>query len=447
MISNILSSFDMFETRTPWIFYGRIIASILLMAPFMLPYSYLAMASPLDSLQQSVAHGMRNYSHTIVGVTWLILAIWTFIIRDRKNALPLFIALVVYLSSLTISIGSSANNPSLQHECSYMLLCIVTGLSVALVCGTAETIVVALIITTTLSAALGLLGFVRADFVLTSGSLHRASGNYENPNLLALVVASGLPLVSAALVRARTGTIQFACCIAIAILSAALILTWSRWVILGLTFASVAVILRNFRVNQLLKILTVFGVAVLLSLVLLMRDYNQASITSTQRSNIGHWQLLRNGLSVASAAMPFGVGIGAMEVPVKVKIKGVIVQVNYPRPDSLLVLWLGELGIGGGLLFFLYCFGIYQALISRDQSDSLGLALKTVWLSLGVSSIIMTPFGFAAWSQCNVIVTVLLGATLLYVPVEVSSQTKASARKSSANSPDNASESVFLLHP
>ncbi len=80
-------------------------------------------------------------------------------------------------------------------------------------------------------------------------------------------------------------------------------------------------------------------------------------------------------------------------------------------PKNLILSWLDEMGIAGGVLFVLFLTTIARTTACTRTTAS--VAVTAAWLGLFIFGIFATPFGMASHSYGNALLGALLGLTLL----------------------------------
>jgi hypothetical protein len=80
--------------------------------------------------------------------------------------------------------------------------------------------------------------------------------------------------------------------------------------------------------------------------------------------------------------------------------------------NDILIFWLNEFGIAGGLLFAVFSATIYYAL-RPHMKTAVGLGLTASWIALAVDGIFDVPFGVGGLYFGNALVGCLTGATML----------------------------------
>jgi O-antigen ligase len=145
------------------------------------------------------------------------------------------------------------------------------------------------------------------------------------------------------------------------------------------------------------------------------RSHDAVDAASSTRSNNGRLQVWKRAALIFAHNPLSGIGLGATEIPLKVHSA---VRPNETslylaiEPKNLLLHWADELGIGGIFLFAWLAYAIAKSL--RGCKEDVAIALGGAWLAVLAAGMTDTPFGLMNRSSGNVLIGLLLGATLLY---------------------------------
>jgi len=140
------------------------------------------------------------------------------------------------------------------------------------------------------------------------------------------------------------------------------------------------------------------------------RALNAASVVASVGGYTAPWQ---RGVNMFRNHWLSGMGIGALTVPIEVALPvGTTPAVNvYVEPNNVFLHWLDELGLAGGILFFLLSAAIRNIVYQSRSQDTIGIGAG--WLAIFVLGIFETAFGPPSQICPNVLIGILLGSTIL----------------------------------
>lgn len=296
------------------------------------------------------------------------------------------------------------------NNCFRVLAATSTGLLVARLCGRSERLAQVLCVLAAVQGTYALYYHKLGHNVFQSGDVARAGGTFNHPNGVYTVMMLCLPLVIACAVNAQSLSARAFWMICASVVFAALMITWYRGGILGAAFGVTWLTYRLTKSKQ-TAVLVAVALATAFLLAVYQRTNGDVNQQSSHRSVQGRYLLWHRGLGVFQHHWLTGVGLGALEMPVTVtKLNGKKHQVII-EPKNVVLHWLAEMGLGGGILFVLFVIAIVNVI--RRHSSPIASALGASWLSLVVAGMFDTPFGTADRFYGNALVGALLGAVLL----------------------------------
>jgi O-antigen ligase len=165
----------------------------------------------------------------------------------------------------------------------------------------------------------------------------------------------------------------------------------------------------------------------LMALVLAVRVAGPVNRASSNRSVHGRVLLWKEGLGLFEKHWLTGVGVGSLELHITVPTTGGAETADTEsEPKNLVLFWLDEMGLSGGL--FLIAFIVLIAKVLQNKTSTLTLGISAAWIVLLVASLVDTPFGTAGRYYGNAVVGSLLGATLMCSGQSLKSHRKDTSR-------------------
>ena len=341
-----------------------------------------------------------------------------------------------YLLPYFANVFSWSQSATLGREACSLIVAVLTGMLVALLlCGQARRVSALICLVGTAQAVYALCYYKLGINGLQSGTVLRGGGTFAHPDGLYVLMLAALPLaVSQFLVnmrakdpnapKAERGLLSSAILIRAfwlpitAILFLALLSTWYRGAMIGLAIGITWMVF-GYVPGRRMKTCVCLGLMLIVVVVFHHRMAGAVNASSAQRSVSGRRALWAQAWSVFRQHPLSGVGAGALALPVVKRAWG---RANASRteihhePNNLLLLWLAERGIVGGIVFALYmaviAYTIQQARSWPGTADA-AAGLGAVWIAYLVASLFDTPFGTAFRYSGNVLFGLLLGTTLL----------------------------------
>ncbi|MDE2106367.1 MAG: O-antigen ligase family protein [Patescibacteria group bacterium] len=260
-------------------------------------------------------------------------------------------------------------------------------------------------------SVIAIVGLAHHSLLMYSGTVMRAAGSFLSPNSLYTLMLFCLIPGIVAVLSARSAASLLPLAMACSTMFAALLLTWSRGGALAIGVAAVWIAARiggrrhaaAAAIASLMLVLITFHV----------RTHDQTSMASTQRSNASRLSSLRSGIAMVARHWELGYGTGALADPVPVVTDGVVSGSVALNPRNMPLLFLEENGVLGELVALAACVLVLRALYLRrgEMATSLG----AIWCAAVTSGLFDTPFLVKSRPDGNVLLGLLLGATLLYL--------------------------------
>jgi O-antigen ligase len=136
-------------------------------------------------------------------------------------------------------------------------------------------------------------------------------------------------------------------------------------------------------------------------------ERNGVSVAGANQARLRQW---KGGLNAFITHPLIGVGVGDYAQQV-VTERGSTSTVNVVEdPKNLIVSWLAERGVIGGILFVLFSCAIVTA-VRQTAPSTFGAAIAAAWVGLLVAGMVDTPFGPASRPLGNCCFGLLIGCT------------------------------------
>lgn len=391
------------------------------LAYFLLPNSLFGHLSPLAGIQWLTIDGASDTS-VIAFVASCIggWALYAMTVRLNEQTLALWFVIGCWWIATATSVIRLHNDAEIASAGEALLGSMTIGLITARVIGKPDQIGWLLVVLAGIQASYGLSFQHQHIHDVIVGSVARQRGTFEGLNAMSTIMAISLPLAVGNIIREKDSNWLFPSVLLTSVIIAALWVASSPVAILasggGLVWMFWACTGRKFQC-------TLIAILILLAAGYLWHSGQppQGTTLVAQRSleSLPHW---KHGISVFARNWMTGLGVGALRDTVHsgLTINGTqSVLINLEPGDSLLQ-WLDEMGLGGGILFCLFVATICRCI--GKKRDQVSVPFGAAWLTLLLLSTARTPFGTINTLYGNVIVGLLLGATLL-------SQTKEPVQK------------------
>ncbi len=246
---------------------------------------------------------------------------------------------------------------------------------------------------------------------LLSGTVLRAGGTFDDPNNLYVLMLVALPLAVAGALQAERAWPRFAYLVAASAEFSALMMTWFRGGAIGLALALATFVYMVTRSTRAAVTVLICAVALagVVTGVRMAGPQNRASATVSAQARVRQWW---SALATFSAHPITGVGVNSYNAPV-VSTRGGVTTYNVTSdPKGILLHWLVERGIAGGLLFVLFVWTI-ASLVRSASPDTDVAAIAAAWVGLLAVGCVDTPLGMPGRYAGTCCFGLLLGATAM----------------------------------
>ncbi|NLH99951.1 MAG: O-antigen ligase family protein [Chthonomonadales bacterium] len=393
-------------------------AAFLLVAPIVLP------ATPATSwlpawVSYFVEVGLYQRAHAAVLLlgALLVCACYcrpTWGDPDRRTV---WLLMSVLLAAYGVPTLQPTTPVSIVEGNSAILLAIAAGLLASRIAGTVSRAAAVLITAASLQAVYAYLGLLSGEHVLVSGSLVRAGGTYDRPNALGMLLASALPLSTALMHMRRSAVATLACATCAMVLYCGLLLSGSRAAALGFLGGAVVAAAMAFPLlsdKSARKVALTIAVTsgVLVVTVNVLRNLDPIRRESTARSTRGHVSYWQAGMNAFTKHWSLGAGAGSAMVSIPVHANGVTEEVHVPVANNLLIEWLAEFGVAGGVLYVLFAKSIVAVL--RAERGHVSAGLSGAWTAYAVTGWFVPSYG-SSNRPGGVVLGMLVGMTILCI--------------------------------
>lgn len=329
---------------------------------------------------------------------------------NKREADLLWWLILAYAGIFTATVVLFNVSPEVGSNCSAVLLSLGCGLLAARICADPIRLARLLTLLGTTQAIYAIYYLTIRHNVMVSGDTIRAGGTFDQPYGVCTVALVCLPIALCLAMeeqRAAWMTLWMACA---GVLFAALLVTWLRG---GLLATAVGLTWMAYRLMGRRPSVALVGFILCLGFASTMyvRSNGAVNQASADRSMQGRSFLWRRGFEIFRNNWLTGVGAGSLSIPVKMERPGTTTYAISVEPKNQLLHWLGEMGIGGGVLFVLFVIGIGRSL--RRVPGTLAVGVAAAWLSILVMGLFDTPVGTAERLYGNMLAGTLLGVTLI----------------------------------
>ena len=380
------------------------------------PFAQWSLLAPFTSLLSR--EDITNYQPAIYALLTLAVIFWFRVpsgadVPRRAGLLWGFTGVYITLFAI-LAIQTSLNRYEVYNGGAVVLLALLTGLACAKLCGSAANILKMAAVIAVMQGTISLYDLHMGINVLWSGNVARAGGTFNQPILLYIPLIFILPYVLLQIIRSSSPIALGIGCCCFAILISALILTGMRGGMFAALVSTVFVVHAAYKQWK-FSLVTFVIVGLLFVGVGYWRSHDAVDAASSARSNNGRLQVWKRAALILAHNPLTGIGLGATAIPLKVH------SAAYPKrtalsiaiePKNILLHWGDELGIGGLLLLGGFGYAIVKAL--HGCKDDVAISLGGAWLAIFAAGMTDTPFGPVDRTCGNVLIGLLLGATLLY---------------------------------
>jgi len=392
--------------------------SVIWLIPWMLPHTVwsLPVASCISWLGANDIPS-RPY---LVGVT-VVTAVILFIYYRISINPPGSVALLICISILVLdhlAVAWTTSSPLVMSNCVRFVTGWAIGAVVVAVC--ARRLVVVGVVVSALGAvqAVYALALFRLGInMMTSGTVDRAGGTFNQPDVLSLWLAVALPIGILLLIHEKVTWRVISLSLIVGLTFSALLLTWNRADVAAEGVGLLFVILRVFP-DLLWRTRIAITLALILGVVFIwhVRSSGPVNVASSGRSDAGRIGLWGQSAHIIATNPIFGYGLGALELPVLIKSHNTVAVAVFIQPKNLYLYWLAELGLMGAVLGTATIVLVIKALrSSAAQAENIGLS--AAWIVILVTGLADTTFGPSRPVAGNVIFGILTGATL-FLPLQ-----------------------------
>ena len=335
-------------------------------------------------------------------------------IRRSPHQWTLWSTGIVYFSLMSATDIIREVHRESTVRCALLIWAIFSGLITARICSTAERTAKVLCFFATIHAVYAL-AMMYGTHMFVSGTVVRAGGIFGDPAAFYPLVMMCLPLAIALCIRQSHMLIRIFWGISALVIGLALVATWYRGGIAG-----IAVGLTWFAYHKTKRWMPTIGTGLGLGLVALYTfllrvngPLNQASSDGSLHGRYRIWQLSIKQIMEHWAT---GIGIGNTVIHTTDVYKGHVMYLEFPHTHNLLLQWMVEMGVGGGVLLTFFVVAIYEVI--KHSDDVMALGLGASWLAVLVAGIVDVPFGVSQlgldqFTPNNAIAGAMLGAIML----------------------------------
>ena len=248
-----------------------------------------------------------------------------------------------------------------------------------------------------------------------SGSVTRAGGTFQDPAALYPTLLLCLPLAVALALERGPVVLRLLWAGASLVLFAGLVATWYRGGIIGAT-AGLTWLAYRLTNRRRPAVLTSLALGVVALWTCSSRIAGAANQASSDGSLQGRYRVWDGALELFRRHALTGVGVSSVNIPTSVGPAGRMVPLTFIHCHDLLLNWLVEMGIGGGVLFVVFVVAISR--LVRQAATPMALGIGASWIALLLAGIVDVPFGVCTPQYVHncALAAALLGATVQLQP-------------------------------
>lgn len=364
--------------------------------------------SILSRVQEWLPGSQATYKLVLLAV--LAIPPVVFIAKKRLSFAQQLIGIgfVVYFAGCVGSILSAKEDILTASSACSIALALLLGMNCIVLIRDSKAAIRILGWVTALLAIATILLFNSPNNVTWSGTLARAGGPFQRPEIVGTLLVVALPSM---LTFTYNDSVKnpLSQVVVLAVSGAALTMTWMRdsFAALGVSFA--ILVDRDQRRNLIVPISVVFTLLTLVTLG--VRSSGEARRTSSQKSTAGHIQAWEEGLKIFAQRPIRGVGVSAVSINVNQpgNLAGRQVQ-TLSEPKSIYIALLDDLGIAGAAILVALFYGLMKHF--RSARDSLSNQLLASWIAIALLGVFDTVV-FSDRFAPNMLLGILVGLTLM----------------------------------
>jgi O-antigen ligase len=344
-------------------------------------------------------------------------------IIQSKNAInkfdiPVWLPIVVWMIPIVAALIQWRQYSDFALPICSVILSFCAGIFASLLAGSTRNMIHVFALIVLIQGVFALL--LRRIFanVVLSGTVWREGGTFHDPNALAFLCSIGvvMGLVSIALGNQKQGEYLY-CSITTAIAAVALFSTWNRGAVLALALALMW-FGAKYMSSKLVRCLIIVFMCLLLIFVQYRRSEgreNAASANQSAANRVAIWQAAAKEYTrhwlVGSGVSP--VMIIRIDAPTS-KSEGRSVLQTLDGPKNVVLYFLNEFGITGGVILVLGYLCIHGLLAAKEVKDSPNaIVISISWIFIVLYSLVDTAFGGPSQYCGNAVVGCLYGTTIL----------------------------------
>jgi hypothetical protein len=423
-------------------FWALLYLPISISCVYLLPYT--TWGSLVPSRMRSLLYNGTDTQSMAVLLLFIELLSWAIVFRWLLKTAPNTSRLLWYLLGLILLAYLlpcfELNSPMERQEHVVMALSLSAGLLCALLCQNTLQGVVLLIISITLQSLYALIYWRHGQYGVLSGTIFRAGGTFNSPNLLACMLSSTIFLIGGLIYETQSRSKPLWMCLygSLFVCALTLFLTWSRSAFMAVGMSILVILRKVTRKSKLLptdvvpsphrsyyrkffysRYSALLLTALTLSFVLLcftFRGLGARNARSLHGSNRGHIHFLTTGWNIFLHHWLYGdnweTAVTYYTVPHSLTPGGLRIQMVYAsdNPACLPLYILDTFGIVGAFWMLLVIGTIWRCL--TPETRPLHTAQKAAWLCYAVTSFFNIVFD-SDYPTGIYFVGFLLGLTLL----------------------------------
>jgi len=391
---------------TKWLGVLSAIASAWMAAGYLLPRTIWGRIAAPRLFSMGVPEDFCLYFGIVICV-----GSWAAYRRDAattRSLARLWVLIAIYIGAFIaegIWLQATGGDAS---RCVLILIPIGTGLLAARLCNTPTRAAQVLTILVAMQSYYAIRYLLHGVGILWSGDIPRAGGTYGKPTAVYTMALICLPFAMSLAFQDRPKAARWVWAVCALIMLAALVTTWYRFPILALALAGGWL---SFRLIG--KRTLTFAIQLILVLLVLLswhiRSEGVANQISSERSELSHSICWRLGLQTFHNHLFTGVGPAQLQIIVHSQATNAVYHLQEPK--NLLIMWLAEFGISGGVLMALFVVVLVK--VMKQGRSIMTDAIAVSWIAVAVAGISDTPIGVSDRPYSNLLLGVLLGMSLL----------------------------------
>jgi len=392
-----------------WLCFGYVTA-IWLCFGFLVPNQFSVGISAASVLTSELQGGVHTTGIVCYAVSSLVAILF---VQSKETPVRVsFTCLAVYFGLLCFTIVTSDSNSMQAYSSGHLLLATASGLLAIALSKTKVRGIHILLMGVFLEGCFTVFQYAFGRDEFRSGSTVRASGTYEGPYALHLVLVPCIPLALGLVVDNKRHISRILWMLVSVVLVTALQLTWYRGGVVATSMGILFLLFRK-RCDHRILISVIAIICFLIPFTFWMRVSDLAGAKSSHRSVQSRLDLWHQAWQVFVSHPIVGVGQGKLMLSASVRYNGELEQIGFVSPQNEVLFVLAEGGVMGMVMVVVFSSALCSVLLRSTSSSSTGIL--AAWLALLICGMTDTFYGIGStgYEPISCLVGMLIGVTLV----------------------------------